>query len=133
MNTKVKYIFVYGTLQVGGRLSHNHDALRGLVRKACIKGDMYNIADAYPAVINIGSDNTVHGELHEYSDIKEALRIADRIEGCYGDDFNNLYNRVLVHAKLESGDLVQAWVYVYNNDKFSKQDYKQIKEGVWVL
>ncbi len=77
MRTK---FFVYGTLKVGGFFSKKFDKKRLSVKKATDKGTMYNITNSYPAVVFDGKYD-ISGEIHEYADEKEVIKLFDLIEG----------------------------------------------------
>lgn len=123
-------IFVYGTLKVGGRLSHSFDALRGQVVPASVKGTMYSVHGSYPATV-LSGDTEVKGELHQYGvEEEEVLTLLDRIEGYNpkGDPKNNLYNRVQTPVTLADGSTTTAMMYVFNRD-VSK--FELIADGYW--
>ena len=120
-------LFTYGTLKVGGYFSKMFDDIRGSVKKATIKGTMYNIDNKFPGLILQG-DTTIQGEVHEYPD--GLLEDFDRIEGYLGPGANNLYDRVQVDVILEDGTVEQAITYVFAQDP---KWYNKIVSGEWKI
>jgi gamma-glutamylcyclotransferase (GGCT)/AIG2-like uncharacterized protein YtfP len=122
-------VFVYGTLKVGGYFSSNVSDLLLNHKPASINAIMYSIDDSYPGIIE-GGNSKVKGEVHTFSDKKEALRRMDRIEGYYKEgDANNLYNRVKTTVETEDGD-EEVYTYVFAR---SIGNYKPIKTGIWKI
>jgi gamma-glutamylcyclotransferase (GGCT)/AIG2-like uncharacterized protein YtfP len=126
--SKKGYIFVYGTLKVGGHFAKQFDKNRLSSVPATAKGVMYEASGWYPAVI-FGGDDDVIGELHEYADIEWVLQELDYIEGSskYGNK-HDLYNRHMVVITLESGEEVEAHTYEYNR---SVENLKVCENGIW--
>ena len=124
------YIFVYGTLKVGGYFALQFDEYRISSIPATAKGTMYEASGWFPAVI-FDDEREVIGELHEYEDIDRVLRYLDYIEGCDPEGGSqNLYNRHIVEVTTENGDLVKAHTYEYNRET---EDLKIRESGIWPI
>jgi len=121
--------FVYGTLKVGGHFSTRFDRLRKSDEKAIIIGfDLYDLG-SFPAITK--GDGEVVGELHKYSDPKEALAHMDMIEGYNGDPDHDLYKRIIIPVTIKGGEQIDAWVYVFNNK--IPNHAKKIVNGCWEI
>lgn len=121
------YVFVYGTLKVGGHFAEEFNSRRISSVPASTPGTMYEGSGWYPACI-FGGKNVIIGELHEYEDIDRVMDHLDRIEGCRGDSPHNLYNRKKVTVVTEDGEEVEANTYEYNR---SVEDRPVIESGIW--
>lgn len=112
-----QHIFVYGTL----RQDFNNDNCSILIRyadfidKAAFQGKLYKI-DYYPGVVP--SDNPsdlVQGEVYRLNVCEFALVELDKYEECgTGFDEPTEYVREIHFVRLCSGEMIPAWVYVYN-------------------
>ena len=108
------YVFVYGTLKQHGNFATRFNSNRLSVKPARIKGKMYKVNNAYPAVILEGKKD-VFGELHEYSDFKNVLKELDRIENYDDNPETDLYTRVRMNVwSQNSASYIEAWVYLWN-------------------
>lgn len=126
------YIFVYGSLRVGGHFSHNFDEDRVSVRPAKVDGELYDL-HSFPGLI-LGDKGVVHGELHLYKDFHFVVRHVDYIEGYYKrNDDNNLYNKGTVEVETEDGKKVKAIVYTLNTHRVSIEGCEIVEDGVWPL
>ena len=115
----IQFIFVYGTLKIGGRNAHALEKICATVRPGTIHGELYNTGFGYPAAHNIDkTDKLIIGEVHSFTDIYAALEICDSIEGCHNGSIggDNLYNRITTQCRLDTGELVECWVYETNRD-----------------
>ena len=123
-------VFVYGTLKVGGVFSkYVEDELTSAIG-ATIEGTMFNVHDSYPAVIFKGKTKLV-GELQEFNDITQVLKICDRIEGFRGEGSQvNLYNRVKVIVTTENDEEVECYAYEFNR---SPDTLKKVHSGIWEI
>lgn len=88
------------------------------IEKATIKGEMYSIRGAFPAVIE--GSNVIYGELLNIH--KDGLIIIDSIEYPAG------YRRVVKEVNKQNNKRILAWCYLYlrNVEYFNK-----IKSGNW--
>jgi gamma-glutamylcyclotransferase (GGCT)/AIG2-like uncharacterized protein YtfP len=107
--------FFYGTLMTGfdrrrragieGKLRHR--------RRGWIRASLYDLG-IYPAAIP-DPDGCVWGEVYEMEDVPGVLAALDEIEGfreAHPDQ--SLYTRQLYPVQLETGPVLDAWVYFYN-------------------
>lgn len=113
-------VFVYGTLRKG---QIRHGVLKGslFIGYGFLKGyDMYNLG-SFPAIVK--GSGVVYGEV--YSTNEETLKTLDYIEGvdC------GLYKRELKTIELESGEVIEAFVYVFSR---SLSGAARIKDGDWL-
>lgn len=123
------YIFVYGSLKIGGRFSHGFEEKRVSVRPATLKGTLYKWKYA---ALALAGDRTIHGELHLYKDFSTVVRRMDRIEGFHKrNDENNLYNKNVVEVKTEDGNKTRAITYTLNTHRISVEGCEIIEDGVW--
>ena len=113
------YLFVYGTL----RQSANHPMHQRLMQKgrfigmAHFQGKLYQVTH-YPAVVaSANPDEQVLGEVYQLLQPEQTLPQLDKYEEC-GADFPEPqeYRRELQPVRLENGDSLTAWVYLYNRD-----------------
>ncbi|WP_333785375.1 gamma-glutamylcyclotransferase family protein [Thermocrinis sp.] len=112
------YVFVYGTLRNG---EVRHGALQNceFVGLAYAEGyDLYLISD-FPGMVP-GSGRVV-GEVYRVSE--DILQRLDWIEGV-----PSLYRRELIKVKLETGEDLETYTYIYNN---SVNGLKKIPSGDW--
>lgn len=128
-------VFFYGTLmlpfQRAGRT--RIDEYLRLVGRGTIAAALFDLG-IYPAAVP-SSDGMVHGEVHEMLDPVTVLRELDRIEG-YRDNEpeSSLYTRVRKDVTLDTGEVVEAWVYFYNAplgraERIPSGDYLQHLKG----
>lgn len=108
-------VFFYGTLMVpfqrAGR-SRIDEHLR-LVGRGTINATLFDLG-IYPAAVPT-PDGLVHGEVHQMLEPLTVLRELDRIEGYRaGEPESSLYTRMRTDVTLDSGEVVEAWVYFYN-------------------
>ena len=132
-------LFVYGTLKHGER---NHDRFcrdATTVKRAAVRGRLYDLPFGFPALVVPGEDvravgtmdyladaeltrgvpararedfpgwDTVHGELLTFSDGEDRLPKIDGLEG-YVPGEGEFYVRVLVPVALVGGTVL-AWTY----------------------
>lgn len=122
-----RLIFVYGTLRRGS--THNHviaDEADYLVQGQ-VTGKLYDIG-AYPGLI-VTADCTQHvfGEVYRMHDAVAALAKLDEYEGCSaGFKKPHAFLRQRTEVTLENGELLPAWVYVYNG---TVRNERQILSG----
>lgn len=124
------FIFVYGTLKVGGHFAKSFDEVRLSHVPATTKGTMYRAAGWFPGCV-FGGENTITGELHEVQDFERVLRHMDYIEGCNpAGSPHNLYNRKTITVTTEDGREVEAVTYEFNRPV---DDLHVMEDGIWPL
>lgn len=134
-STTVRRFFVYGTLKIGGVYAKDFDQVRQKSVNATLFGYQMHSCVAYPAITPIcdgENEFTIEGEVHTfaYKHLDQVMRAMDRIEGYHPDDpESSLYKRELKLVVLESGEIVEAWVYVWTQ---STEGLPEIKSGKWV-
>jgi len=100
-------LFAYGTLQ---EARQRDTVLRGAstreIGRGSVAGTLYDLGE-YPGLVAEGAAR-VPGLLIELAD-EAALALLDAYEGV--DE--GLYARIRTPVRLDTGDEVEAWVYVY--------------------
>ena len=104
-------LFVYGTLCPNRENAHILAGIGGDWEKASIHGTIH-ILDwgpdkGLPAIILNDKDSLVEGYLFRTEKLAENWQMLDDFEGFQ-------YKRVQVKTFLDSGEIVQAWTYVMN-------------------
>lgn len=130
---KTQKFFMYGTLKVGGRYSHGFNELRKSVEKAKIKGEIYSIGGSFPG-LTLDGKGEVHGEVHEYNEFEKVLGRMDRIEGYNEErEESSLYKRKIIKATTDTGEVIDAIVYVMGDRLLeeAKDKHKKVESGVW--
>lgn len=120
-------IFTYGTLKSG---FHNNTFLQNstYISDAKLKGfEMHDLTYGYPGIVE--GDGEVYGEVYEVSPVD--LVIVDQLEGFYGESCkdSNLYNREKVKVKLDNGEEVEVYTYVFAREL--PKGSELIKDGNW--
>jgi gamma-glutamylcyclotransferase (GGCT)/AIG2-like uncharacterized protein YtfP len=117
------YLFVYGTLRRGSknkfaRMLHSQAEFAGNAR---MPGRLYKLA-SYPGAVSSHTDGEwVRGEVYSMPDSRWILSALDNYEG---PDFE----RVKLGVQLDSGERVQAWVYLY----LGRPSAARIRSGDWL-
>ena len=104
-------LFVYGTLCPNQENAHILGGIGGDWQKASVHGTIH-ILDwgpdkGLPAIILNDKDSLVEGYLFRTEKLAENWQMLDDFEGFQ-------YKRVQVKTFLDSGEIVQAWTYVMN-------------------
>ena len=104
-------LFVYGTLCPNRENAHILGRIGGDWQKASVHGTIH-ILDwgpdkGLPAIILNDKDSLVEGYLFRTEKLAENWQMLDDFEGFQ-------YKRVQVKTFLDSGEIVQAWTYVMN-------------------
>ena len=115
----IEYIFVYGTL----RRNSNHAMAKVLqthadyIADAIIQGQLYQVI-SYPALIESENPNDkVCGELYKIHHSSLLLPLLDDYEGCTENYAKpHEYTRKVLPVSLTTGEIINAWVYIYNWD-----------------
>lgn len=128
--------FVYGTLKVGGYFAGAFDKLRTNCQPAKLKGfNLFRIGGDgswFPGIVR--GDGEVTGELHSYDDeyFNLVRNHMDAIEGYNPKSpKNSFYRRTTAIVELDDGTEEEAIVYIFNDE--IKDDYAQLKSGVWPI
>jgi gamma-glutamylcyclotransferase (GGCT)/AIG2-like uncharacterized protein YtfP len=115
-------IFVYGTLMQGER---RHRVLEPAeVVPGVVRGRLVNLGP-FPAFVR-SDDMEVRGELVTLANPAHTIPSLDDIEGNWGS--NPLYRREMIDVRTETGDVIPAWVYVYNRNT---EGFPTIESGDW--
>lgn len=120
LNKKItEYLFVYGTLRrrFSTKMSDLLSRRCEYIADACMQGKLYEIAGYPGAIISGDAKDKVYGELYKIMDSSELLPVLDEHEECT-DRFPepHEYIRVKLPVNPVGGDVVTAWVYIYNRD-----------------
>ena len=125
------YVFVYGSLKIGGHFSANFDKDRVSVTPAKVNGTLYKLR--WPGLV-LGGEKPVHGELHLYREFRFVVKHMDYIEGYRKrNDDSNLYDKNVVEVETEEGKKVKATVYTLNTLKTSVEGCEIVDDGVWPI
>ncbi len=102
-------LFVYGSLQPGGPNEHVLAALAGEWEPAAIKGNLvaqgWGADLGYPGLVLDDSGSDIHGYVFSSLGLKAKWAFLDEFEGAE-------YKRIAASVTLQSGEQVQAQVYV---------------------
>lgn len=110
-------LFVYGTLQS----TFDHPVARSLAAQAELLGParlcgrIHQVTPRYPGlVLSEEPSDQVHGEVYCLRDPPSLLETLDRYEGCCLHSPKPFeYERVLASARLDGGQSIEVWTYVY--------------------
>lgn len=116
MNREPDHLFVYGTLRSGFR-AHSVLAQRAqAMGRGWMAGQLYDTG-SYPAAVgsNVPGER-VYGEVYRLSsDSAELVSELDRYEGYLPHATDaSLFCRIPAQITIENGNLVDAWVYLFN-------------------
>lgn len=122
-------VFVYGTLMEGFT---NYDCyLEGQVISAMkgeATGQLCHLSQGYPALVE--DNKVIKGEVMELID-RGVLENLDRLEGFVYGGTDNIYERVIRTAVLESGERVECWVYLFCDKTYAENSGVEIPDGDW--
>lgn len=114
-----EYIFLYGTLlpaQASGKLANLVNRLRR-IGPATARGKLYDFGEYPGAVVESSGDAVIHGEVFELPSGTEGLTVLDRYEEFEPwKPETSLFVRKKKDVKLGNGQIVKAWIYLYNRD-----------------
>ncbi|MGZ4960317.1 MAG: gamma-glutamylcyclotransferase family protein [Methylomonas sp.] len=115
---KSDYLFVYGTLRQGPRNEMHQLLVRHAryVGKATFQGKLYKV-DGYPGVVpSPNPADIVYGEVYRLLQPSLVLAELDAYEECSpGFPEPTEYKRCKEMITLQSGDRIDAWMYIYNH------------------
>jgi gamma-glutamylcyclotransferase (GGCT)/AIG2-like uncharacterized protein YtfP len=116
-------LFVYGTLRKGVENEHATMLARSarFAGTGKVHGELYMVAH-YPGLVLGGHDWAV-GDVFELDPGGETLRALDEYEG------SEPFRRVSGPVLLDSGEWIEAQVYVYTGDTSGKE---RIVSGNWL-
>jgi gamma-glutamylcyclotransferase (GGCT)/AIG2-like uncharacterized protein YtfP len=108
-------VFFYGTLMRpfnrAGRLRVADHLV--YVDRGTISAALFDVG-IYPAAVP-ASDATAWGEVYKMTHPSIVLQVLDEFEGCRTEEpDSSLYTRALAPVTLDSGPIIDAWVYFYN-------------------
>jgi gamma-glutamylcyclotransferase (GGCT)/AIG2-like uncharacterized protein YtfP len=107
------YLFVYGTLlnDVGHQIIGSIAAKMQLGDHGQTSGALYDLGE-YPALVETGNiADVVKGEVYIITDAQMVFDVLDEYEGV--NDTPALYSRKLKPVTLSGGQVIDCWVYVY--------------------
>ncbi|TVR19126.1 MAG: gamma-glutamylcyclotransferase [Balneolaceae bacterium] len=128
---KISYLFVYGTLRSDFPKKSPVKNILNLYAewwcKATVKGKLHDI-DWYPGLVpSHNPQDRVSGEIFRIMDEQSLLSGLDEYEGCSENYLEpHEYRREVIPVITEEGEIVLAWVYLYNWDV---NDESQIHSG----
>lgn len=108
MTKATTHLFVYGTLKPGCFNFRQIEPFTTNARKGTIEGILVTMG-AFPALVP--GRGIVQGVVLDVDEA--ALEIADRIEGYSPDRHHCLYVRKEVIVRLDDGQKMTAWTYVF--------------------
>lgn len=111
------YLFVYGTLRKECETGAHKEYLRGadFVSPAKIRGQLFMV-DYYPGLVLSETEHWAIGEIY-LLEHESQLHDLDVYEGCAKKSPKpHEYERRLSEVTLSSGEILQAWTYVYQQD-----------------
>ena len=104
----MEHLFVYGTLAPGRPNEHILADVPGTWQSAIVFGTLidegWGAELGYPGIIPNASGSEVQGFLFSSTQLAECWAMLDEFEG-------EAYQRVLVHARCEDGQAVDAHIY----------------------
>ena len=113
------YLFVYGTLLANVTNAWSADVRNNSTRlgKGSFTGRLFDLG-AYPgAVLSDLPEERVFGEILQVTDDAEFWHRLDQYEGAIQrKEIAKLFTRETVSVWTESGQIIQAWVYLYHRD-----------------
>ncbi len=101
-------LFVYGTLRRAGRnpIVRMPDHRADFIGVGTFRGKLYDLGSYPGAVPSTDAADRVTGEVYALHDPDRAFPILDSYE-------TSEYSREKHLIRLENGDTVQAWIYIY--------------------
>ncbi len=120
------YVFVYGTLRSGQPNAYLLKEAKLKLQNAWTYGSLYSTEQYYPILIHSSKDK-VYGDVYEVTSTQ--LGLLDELEGYYGANKSNLYNRYIQSIYTEEEEIM-AWVYtIHPSNECMKRE--QIINGDW--
>lgn len=107
-------IFIYGTLAPGRPNEHKLNDIEGSWQVATVKGRLkqkgWGAKLGYPGIVLDDENSEVEGFVFSSKELDKKWQMLDEFEG-------KEYKRVLIKAKLLSGEEVEAFIYALNQEK----------------
>ena len=134
MTLLLRTFFVYGTLMTGCTNHHviGTEAIERIVRAKMHNVDLYMYDKSYfPCMI--AGQGEVTGELVTIKEhaFEKIIARMDRLEGYISpNNPKNFYDRIIMQAEDDHGEIVEAYCYVYNTangqlgEKIADGDFK---------
>jgi gamma-glutamylcyclotransferase (GGCT)/AIG2-like uncharacterized protein YtfP len=116
-NQDSHYLFVYGTLRKECETGAHKEYLGGadFVSPAKIRGQLFMV-DYYPGLVLSETEHWAAGEIY-LLESEAQLHDLDVYEGCAKKSPRpHEYERRIAEVVLTSGEILQAWAYVYQQD-----------------
>ena len=113
------YLFVYGTLRKGvvNKFSTMLSRCAWYTGAGGVQGRLYRVAH-YPALVpSDREDAWVRGDVYTVDHEVALLRILDTYEGLTAP---REFRRTTTTVRLDSGQLIEAWVYVYTRSPLGR-------------
>jgi gamma-glutamylcyclotransferase (GGCT)/AIG2-like uncharacterized protein YtfP len=125
-------LFVYGTLlsTAGHAMGTRLQREARLIGAGTVRGRLYSLG-RYPGLVETdGAGRLVHGELYALKMPAVSLKWLDAYEGMVPDwPDESPYERVVRRVRLNTGQTVDAWVYLYRK---SVRLRPEVKDGRWI-
>lgn len=119
----ISCLFVYGTLRQGfenpaAQLLHGSSDYIGRARA---QGHLYNIA-RYPGFVPSNEEDAwVYGDVYLVHAPELTYLELDKYEGCAPADASpHEYRRAIIPVRLDTGDWIEASIYIYAHDTIGK-------------
>jgi gamma-glutamylcyclotransferase (GGCT)/AIG2-like uncharacterized protein YtfP len=112
-----QFLFTYGTLSTGQAPSSVVSLMKSLKRhgKGYIRGRLYDLGDFPGVVLSESPRNKVFGDIFELPTDGSILKQIDRYEEFSPrKPKSSLFVRKRVPVKLDNGEQIECWTYVYN-------------------
>ena len=111
-----EYLFAYGTLRPG--LAPEYLATANLLQtvgEGSVRGVLYDLGEFPGAVLDPGSASRIPGTVFQIQKVDTTLPALDAYEGYEPESVEaSLFVRVRQEVRLEDGELLPCWIYVYN-------------------
>ena len=127
-----EFIFFYGTLRKGYPHNPHKSLIDSLqfVNFGTIEGDLYDIG-SYPGAIKRKGKGKIVGDVFLLDNPEEVLNLLDKYEGYSSHKVNESeFMRTRCRVSLNSGENLNAWVYLYN---LETGDKSRIKSGDYLI
>lgn len=109
----MEHLFVYGTLRLGESHAYLLERIGGSWRKASVRGQFYpqgiGLTLGYPVLVLDPQGDGIEGYLFSAEDLAAHWTALDDYEG-------EGYRRVCTEIRLDDGSIVQAHIYVLDED-----------------
>ncbi|MBE0653303.1 MAG: gamma-glutamylcyclotransferase [Bacteroidales bacterium] len=116
----MEYLFVYGTLLNEGSnkiadFLHKNSNFQG---NGYFHGKVFNLGEYPGAILSENPDDRVYGKVFRLNDPAGIFSILDDYEGAAEISLpHNEFIRQRIAVWMESGEVKECWVYLYNHTK----------------